>query len=120
MTSLFASGIRIHSKKSAFSALQLNDDIHLSLSATNSPTPPTAAADQVDNAFFDDNVFEDIDLNSSGKPSHMSEGKLKVTYRDAVKSAPGPVRSSSWYDGFLGCLKPVMGFISKGKSFQNC
>ena len=80
-----------------YSALQLNDDIHLSLS----PEPE------------DDQVFDDIDLSTGSKNNNMvcnSESNipegLKLAYRDA-KSAPMQ-RSSSWYDGFLHCLKPVM------------
>ena len=88
-----------------YSALELNDDIHLSLS----PEPE------------DEEVFDEIDLNSSSKnanvvcnsTSNIPEG-LKLAYRDA-KSAPMH-RSSSWYDGFLHCLKPVMSsFMGKGK-----
>lgn len=81
------------------SALQFNDDIHLNMS----PTPD------------DDNVFEDIDLNTkeeSEQDQKIPEG-FKLAYRDA-KSVP--TRSSSWYDGFLHCLKPVMSsFMGKGK-----
>ena len=92
------------------SALHLNDDIHLSLSPTGSPTPN------------DDEVFEDIDLNSSQQTTNNTNNKntdnnipdgFKIGYRD-TKSVP--VRSSSWYDGFLQCFKPVMtSFMGKGK-----
>lgn len=83
------------------SALQFNDDdIHLNLSPTPSAAPE------------DDNVFEDVDLNSKDDSNDIPEG-FKVAYRDA-KSVP--TRSSSWYDGFLHCLKPVMSsFMGKGK-----
>jgi len=89
------------------SALELNDDIHLSLS----PEP-------------EDEVFDEIDLNSSSKNANVVSNSmndipegLKLAYRDA-KSVPvgGMPRSSSWYDGFLHCLKPVMSsFMGKGK-----
>ena len=85
----------------AFSYLQLEDDIHLSLSPTTSPIP-------------DEAVFDDVDLNSSSKsvtevPAGLS--KYAVGYRD-VRSAPGRP-NSSWYEGILGCLKPVMSFMNK-------
>ena len=88
----------------------MNDDIHLSLSPTGSPAPN------------DDEVFEDIDLNSSQQTTNNTNNKntdnnipdgFKIGYRD-TKSVP--VRSSSWYDGFLQCFKPVMtSFMGKGK-----
>ena len=80
----------------------MNDDVHLSLSPTGSPVPRD----------YDEATFEDIDLNTKHVSNTIPDG-FKVGYRDHVKSEP--VRSSSWYDGFFGCLKPVMNIISKGK-----
>ena len=90
------------------SALQLNDDIHLSLSSATSPIP----------GFYDEAAFVDIDLSSSSKNATTSNvvtcggNKYELAYRE-VKSVP--TRSASWYDGFLGCLKPVMNLMGKGK-----
>ena len=78
----------------------MNDDVHLSLSPTGSPLP-------------DEAHFDEIDLNTKHVSNTIPDG-FKVAYRGdnpAIKSVP--VRSSSWYDGFLGCLKPVMSFMSK-------
>ena len=95
--------------KSFFSALQLNDDIHLSLS----PEPE------------DDQVFDEVDLNSSSSKNNNGNGNsenndipegIKLAYRDA-KSVPNMTKSSSWYDGLMGCLKPVMSsMMGKQKS----
>ena len=98
-----------------FSALQLNDDIHLSLS----PEPE------------DDQVFDEVDLNSSSSKNNNGNGNgngvcnsenndipegIKLAYRDA-KSVPNMTKSSSWYDGLMGCLKPVMSsMMGKQKS----
>ena len=39
-----------------------------------------------------------------------------MAYRDA-KSVPNMTKSSSWYDGLMGCLKPVMSsMMGKQKS----
>ena len=76
----------------------------MSLSPATSPIP-------------DEAVFDDVDLNSSSKsvtevPSGLN--KYAVGYRD-VRSAPGGPRTNaaSWYDGLLGCLKPMMNFMNK-------
>ena len=92
-----------NSKLEFFSTLQMNDDVHLSLSPTGSPVPKD----------YDEATFEDIDLNTKHVSNTIPDG-FKVAYRDHVKSEPMP-RSASWYEGFFGCLKPVMSFISKGK-----
>ena len=76
----------------------MNDDVHLSLSTTGSPLPGED--------------FEDIDLNSKHVSHSIPEG-FKVAYRDAANVKSAPTRSASWYDGFLGCLKPVMSLMSK-------
>ena len=91
------------------SALQLedenedDDDIHLSLSPATSPIP-------------DEAVFDDVDLNSSKSVTEVPSGlnKYAVGYRD-VRSAPGGPRNNAatWYDGLLGCLKPMMNFMNK-------
>ena len=76
----------------------------------------------------EDDDFEDIDLQTestdarrgnkpvAGAPQIPPELKYEVMVRD-VKSAP--TRSSSWYDGFFGCLKPVMSFMGKTKPSDN-
>ncbi len=116
--------------------LQLTDDqIHISLSPTPRSPRPSGENDEAMMAASDEEDeenFVDIDLNTNSNTNSNAGGtsgvtgvnaggippelKYEVMVRD-VRSAP--TRSASWYDGFLGCLKPVMSFMGKQKPSDN-
>ena len=66
---------------------------------------------------------------SSVMKKELSTGDLTNNYELKVREVSGQngmtksamQRSTSWYDGFFGCLKPVWSFMGKNKpsNFQN-
>ena len=106
-----------------YSALQLTDDaIHLSLS----PTRMTPANNLNNNGVID--VTASTDLSKLNKykngnsvlKKELSAGDLTNNYELTFREVPGNgkatmQRSTSWYDGFFGCLKPVWSFMGKNK-----
>lgn len=107
------------------SALQLTDDaIHLSLS----PTRMASANNLNNNGIVDVTTSAEINkLNkytngNSGMKKELSAGDLtnnyELTFREVVGTGIAKStmqRSTSWYDGFFGCLKPVWSFMGKNK-----
>ena len=114
-----------------YSALQLTDDaIHLSLSPTRMTTPPSAGNNLNNNGVL--NVTASTDLttltklsngnNTVLKKKELSTGDLSNNYELTFREVSGTQmtksnmqRSTSWYDGFFGCLKPVWSFMGKNK-----
>ena len=110
-----------------FSALQLTDEaIHLSLS----PTRMTSANNLNNNNGVVVEETTSTDLSKSNKYSNgnsvmkkeLSTGDLTNNYEVTFREVSGTAmtkstmqRSTSWYDGFFGCLKPVWSFMGKNK-----
>ena len=114
-----------------YSALQLTDDaIHLSLSPTRMTTP-SAGNNLNNNSVVDVTASTDLTTLtkfSNGnnttvlKKKELSTGDLSNNYELTFREVSGTQinksnmqRSTSWYDGFFGCLKPVWSFMGKNK-----
>ena len=107
------------------SALQLTDDaIHLSLS----PTRMTPANSLNNNGIVDvttstePNKLNKFNNGNAVLKKEMSTGDLTNNYELTFREVAGTgitksamQRSTSWYDGFFGCLKPVWSFMGKNK-----
>ena len=86
----------------------------------------TPANNLNNNAVVD--VTASTDLNKLNKYNNgnltlkkeLSAGDLTNNYELTFREVPGNgkttmQRSTSWYDGFFGCLKPVWSFMGKNK-----
>jgi hypothetical protein len=99
-----------------------DDAIHLSLS----PTRLTPANNLNTNSVVDVTASTELSKvkkynnGSTVLKKELSAGDLTNNYELTFRAVPGNgkttmQRSTSWYDGFFGCLKPVWSFMGKNK-----